>query len=78
MDYCFKHHMFNSIITTEPNPIFVPVPVPVPKPKYIIKDRTLLIPYNYNEKLDLECEELEDINTLIFDENRNEGKKFNV
>lgn len=49
------------------------------KPKYIVKDKTLLILNDFNEKFDLFCEGMTGINIVIFDENYSENKysKFN-
>lgn len=44
------------------------------KTKYVVINKTLYVPHNFREKIDLECEELKDINTLIFNENHNKGR----
>lgn len=52
----------------------------MPKPKFATNDNTMLVPYNFNKKLDLGCKKFKGINTLIFAEPHNKSKcsMFNV
>lgn len=58
MKDCFKYFVFNPIIS---------IPIPIPNTKYVIKGNTLIAPYNFEEKLVMNCQKMRDITTIIFE-----------